>query len=204
MIRGMSAENFWKAYVGDQSPADFMRQYRTDNAYVAACAFAQELPDFYGIMLKGDWASAFNQEFQHSREAVVAGIVEYLEETRKDWAEAVAEFAVAEDKRFETLQDHQVNDFLNEQINFMGVDPIPMQDAEIDQLRPFREMPFPKSTWYEESVTQKVLVNAPTDQEIETMMLQKRSGVTSEVIEKYAALARDDDEDGDGEGNGEE
>jgi hypothetical protein len=188
--------------VGEENPAEFMRYYRTDNAYVAACAFAQELPNFYGIMLKGDWASAFNQEFQHSREEVVAGIVEYLEETRKDWAEAVAEFAVAEDKRYEPLQDHQVDEFLNEQIVFKGVDPIPMQHAEIDQLRPFKEMPFPKSSWYEESVTQKVLVNAPTDQEIETRMLQKRSGVTSEVIEKYAALAGDD-ENGEGEEGGE-
>lgn len=100
----MNAHDFWERYVGEYTPAEFMARYQSRNPRRCAERYVSRLPGMYGIVRQRTWRKTFTAPVQHVREAVVAGLSAYLEQTRPEWEQALAERAEREQAEWEQAE----------------------------------------------------------------------------------------------------
>ncbi|HPO12804.1 MAG TPA: hypothetical protein PLI09_05120 [Candidatus Hydrogenedentes bacterium] len=100
----MNAQDFWERYVGEYTPAEFMARYQSRNPRRCAERYVSRLPSMYGIVRQRTWRKTFISSVQHVRESVVAGLTVYLEQTRPEWEQALAERAEREQAEWEQAE----------------------------------------------------------------------------------------------------
>ena len=100
----MNAKEFWERYVGEYTPAEFMSRYQSRNPRRCAERYVSRLPSMYGIVRQRTWRKTFLAPVQHVRDSVVAGLTAYLEQTRPEWEQALAERAEREQADWERAQ----------------------------------------------------------------------------------------------------
>jgi len=81
----MTPEAFWKAYVGDRSPREFLerRQGRSLRDFVDS--YLSQVPHLYGIVQRGTWRETFAAVPQWRRDEVAVGLLSFLEAHREEW-----------------------------------------------------------------------------------------------------------------------
>ncbi|MBP8131240.1 MAG: hypothetical protein KA184_16800 [Candidatus Hydrogenedentes bacterium] len=81
----MEADAFWKAYVGERAPGDFLerRQGRSLRDFVDS--YISQVPHFYGIVQRGTWRETFAATPHWRRDEVAVGLLTYLELHREEW-----------------------------------------------------------------------------------------------------------------------
>lgn len=81
----MEAETFWKAYVGERTPREFLerRQGRSLRDFVDS--YISQIPHFYGIVQRGTWRETLAAAPHWRKEEVAVGLLTYLEMHREDW-----------------------------------------------------------------------------------------------------------------------
>ncbi len=100
----MNAKEFWERYVGEYTPAEFMSRYQSRNPRRCAERYVSRLPSMYGIVRQRTWRKTFLAPVQHVRDSVVAGLTAYLEQTRPEWEQALAERAEREQADWEQAE----------------------------------------------------------------------------------------------------
>ncbi len=87
----MDPETFWKQYVGDASPGEFMTRFRSRNPARCVQRYIDDVGTVYGVVRLRSWRETFAQETQHTRDAVATALLTHLEETRDEWEQALRE-----------------------------------------------------------------------------------------------------------------
>lgn len=86
----MKPQDFWRTYVGDQSPEKFMLQCQQTDPVESVHQYLADRPSVFGVLRAGTWRITFKDEAQHRRDIVSHALVAHLEATRDSWASALA------------------------------------------------------------------------------------------------------------------
>ena len=97
----MTPQDFWRLYVPDTSPGQFMCQYHSRNPARCVERYVTRLPGMYGVMRQGTWRETFDAPVQCTRDIVKVALIAYLDETRPAWEAALAEQAQREQEEHE-------------------------------------------------------------------------------------------------------
>lgn len=134
----MKQQDFWKLYMGDTSPAEFMSRFQSRNPSRVVDRHVRRMPGVYGIVRQQSWRDTFLAPEQFTRERVISGLTAYLEETRTEWEAAIKDLpAPPEQEEEPVFEDAEIAYTPGcEEENFSDVDVVAMSLALLENSHP--------------------------------------------------------------------
>ncbi len=80
-----STQMMWNTFVGDETPAQFMRRQGSLDVEACVQAYIRQLPHVHGIVRTESWRETFRAPEQYTRQHVATALRGHLEETRPEW-----------------------------------------------------------------------------------------------------------------------
>ena len=105
----MDTKQYWQAYVGEDTPQDFLRKMGARDPEAAVAVHMQRLPSVFGLAQRdSSWVKTFSAPEQPSRSMVNGLLVSYLEETRETWEPEVQDLPLTPRWREATVKEEAV------------------------------------------------------------------------------------------------
>lgn len=81
----LDVDGFWAAYVGNQSPQEFMNRSYSPEIDACVAEYVEGLPAVFGIVRRQTWRDSFSAPWQFRRGEVAAALTQKLEATEAEW-----------------------------------------------------------------------------------------------------------------------
>lgn len=81
----MKLEDFWKHYVGEETPLVFMERHGGGNPPDCVARYLDGRGHVFGLMRRSSWRETFESDPQHKRHEVACALETYLECNREEW-----------------------------------------------------------------------------------------------------------------------